>query len=303
MISDILRIPVLGASAVALRLSPLPRRADFQPDAWPRHPMARAAGGPGEWWELDTSALGLADGTYEYDLCVERPGQAPVVAADPFAEEITRFGGYRGLLRLRSGHRWRVPFDWQGELPPGVRLPANHEMVIYELPMRWVDTSPDAAQRQVGLGTFDKAVFERLAYVQSLGVNAVELLPVQDSPDTLNWGYGTRFFFAPDVDMGEPNDLRLFVKECHRRGIRVLLDVVMNHSRGCLLESLAAEMFYLSGGGEEPAPTGSRATTGAAGSSVTASRVTALSTRETSTTGWRSSGSRSSTSTASASTS
>src|SRR5687768_15371245 len=90
MISDILRIPVLGASAVAVRLSPLPRRGDFQPDAWPRHPMARAAGGPGEWWELDTSALGLADGTYEYDLCVERPGQAPVVAADPFAEEITR---------------------------------------------------------------------------------------------------------------------------------------------------------------------------------------------------------------------
>jgi len=83
-----------------------------------------------------------------------------------------------------------------------VQLPNNNEIVVYELPMRWVDSSPDAIDRQVGLGTFDKALFERLPYLADLGVNAIELLPVQDSPDTLNWGYGTRFFFAPDVDMG-----------------------------------------------------------------------------------------------------
>jgi 1,4-alpha-glucan branching enzyme len=79
-------------------------------------------------------------------------------------------------------------------------------MVIYELPMRWVDAGEDGQSRQVGLGTFEKALFERLwdaaSSIRALGVNCIELLPVQDSPDTLNWGYGTRFFFAPDYDMG-----------------------------------------------------------------------------------------------------
>jgi 1,4-alpha-glucan branching enzyme len=102
------------------------------------------------------------------------------------------------------------------------------------------------------LGTFDKAIFERFEYFKDLGVNAIELLPIQDSPDTLNWGYGTRFFFAPDLDMGEPFDLKLFIKRCHQNSIRVILDVVMNHSRGCPLEQLAFDWFYLRSGAEEP---------------------------------------------------
>jgi len=253
---DILRIPVVGASAVSMRVSPLPRTGDFRPDSWPAPPLARAAPGSSEWWQIDLAKLNLADGVYEYDFRIDRAGQAPVFVADPYAEELTRFGGYRGVLRMAGGHRRRLPFDWQGEIPAGVQLPNNNEIVVYELPMRWVDSSPDAVDRQVGLGTFDKALFERLPYLADLGVNAIELLPVQDSPDTLNWGYGTRFFFAPDVDMGDPVDLKLFVKACHTRGIRVILDVVMNHSRGCPLEALAPEMFYLTDARDEPGPDG-----------------------------------------------
>jgi len=248
---DVLRIPVVGAAAVALRFSPLPRTGDFRPDSWPARALTRTADGAGEWWQIDLAQLGLADGAYEYDFRIERPGQAPVVAPDPYAEELTRFGGYRGVFRMANGHRRRTAFDWQGEIPAGGRLPENNEIVLYELPMRWVDSSPDAIEREVGLGTFDKALFERLAYWLDLGINAIELLPVQDSPDTLNWGYGTRFFFAPDIDMGEPVDLKLFVKACHAQGVRVILDVVMNHSRGCPLESLAREMFYLADPAEE----------------------------------------------------
>jgi hypothetical protein len=210
MTPDTIRIPVPGAAAVLMRFSPLPRRGDFQPDTWPVQVLKMAGGVAGEWWQVDLSAVGIPDGVYEYDFRIDRVGQAPLVAPDPYAEEITRFGGYRGVLRMRNGHRYRLPFDWQGELPAGGRLPDNNELVVYELPMRWVDSSSDAVERQVGLGTFDKAIFERLAYLQRLGINAIELLPVQDSTDTLNWGYGTRFFFAPDVDMGEPVDVKLF---------------------------------------------------------------------------------------------
>src|SRR5581483_5496182 len=67
-----------------------------------------------------------------------------------------------------------------------------------------------------------------------------------------NWGYGTRFFFAPDLDMGSPVDLKFFIKQCHRRGIRVILDVVMNHSAvKCPLLALAEDWFYLPPGGDE----------------------------------------------------
>ncbi|PYR88342.1 MAG: hypothetical protein DMF84_28520, partial [Acidobacteria bacterium] len=127
------------------------------------------------------------------------------------------------------------------------------------LPMRWIDAGEDGLNRQVGLGTFDKAIFERLDQtIVPLGVNCIELLPVQDSPDTLNWGYGTRFFFAPDIDMGEAFDLKLFVLRCHQRGIRVIMDLVMNHAKKCPLRDLAFDSFFLRDGNEEPGPDGPR---------------------------------------------
>ena len=135
-------------------------------------------------------------------------------------------------------------FAWTDEIPLNKPLPQNNQLVIYELPMRWVDAPADAAARQVDLGTFDKAIFEHLDYIEQLGCNAIELLPIQDSTDTLNWGYGTRFFYAPDFDMGEPFDLKFLIKSCHRRGIRVILDVVMNHARACPLRDLAHDWYF-----------------------------------------------------------
>ncbi len=83
-----------------------------------------------------------------------------------------------------------------------MNLPQNNELVIYELPVRWVDAPDDAKARQVGLGTFEKMVFGHLEYIKGLGCNSIELLPIQDSRDSLNWGYGTRFFYAPDWSGG-----------------------------------------------------------------------------------------------------
>jgi 1,4-alpha-glucan branching enzyme len=250
---SLLRIPVPDATEVWLRLSRLPRERDFRSDQWPHHPLASTNDG---WWEIDVTALGLTDGDYEYEFVVERGGQAAHSVPDPYAEVITRFSGYRGVLQIREARRARPEFVWEPELPPA-GLPNNNQIVIYELPLRWVDAGEDGLNRQVGLGTFDKAIFELLDQrMVPLGINCIELLPVQDSPDTLNWGYGTRFFFAPDFDMGEPFDLRLFVRECHRRGIRVFMDLVMNHARKCPLRDLAFDWFFLRSGNEEPDPSG-----------------------------------------------
>ena len=248
-----LRIPVLDATRVWLRCSRLPREGDFRSAAWPHHPFIHTGG---NWWECDLANLSLADGSYEDEFVVERFGQQPITVADPYAEEITRLSGYRSVFQIRGSQRIRLPFSWADELP-AAGLPQNNQLVIYEMPMRWVDAGEDGLNRQVGLGTFDKAIFERLEQTMiPLGINCIELLPVQDSPDTLNWGYGTRFFFAPDFDMGEAFDLKLFVRQCHQHGIRVIMDVVMNHAKKCPLRDLAFDWFFLRNGNEEPDPNG-----------------------------------------------
>jgi 1,4-alpha-glucan branching enzyme len=236
-----LRIPAPDAARVEVRFASLLDRDKFDRPTWRHVPMSRLSGRQG-WWTLSVAGLGVPDGDYEYEFILDGDDAAPV--ADPFANEIVRFDGYRGLLRIRGGGRSSLPFDWSDELPAGVRLPDNNEIVIYEMPLRWM-ASAGADFRQVDLGTFDDAIFQRLGDLTDLGVNAIELLPVQDSPDTLNWGYGTRFFLAPDFDVGGPVDAKLFVKRCHQHGIRVIIDVVMNHANKCPLEQLAADWFFL----------------------------------------------------------
>ena len=231
-----------------MRFHPYPHEDTFDPDSWNFTQLARKDNG---WWILDITACGLADGAYEYEFVVSfppenRPFQKedPLIVPDPFAEELVKFAGYRSLMHIRAGRRVRPSFSWAEEILPNKPLPQNNQLVIYELPLRWIDSPPDAAYRQVDLGTFDKAIFEHLDYIEQLGCNAIELLPVQDSPDTINWGYGTRFFYAPDFDMGTPFDLKFLIKSCHRRGIRVILDVVMNHARGCPLRDLAYDWYF-----------------------------------------------------------
>jgi 1,4-alpha-glucan branching enzyme len=73
---------------------------------------------------------------------------------------------------------------------------------------------------------------DALAYVDhlvTLGVNAVELMPIAEFEDKANWGYGTSHYFAIDEAAGGTDAMRRFVKACHRRGIAVLLDVCYNH--------------------------------------------------------------------------
>jgi 1,4-alpha-glucan branching enzyme len=244
-----LSVPAPDAQRVQIRFSPLPRAGEWRQNLWRHEDLASSHDG---WWRINLDTLGLPDGAWEYEFIAHWNNNTARIAADPYAEEVTRFSGTRGVFHTRNGQRIRIPFSWEDELPAGARLPNNNEMVIYELPMRWVDAGEDGYARQVGLGTFDKATFERLNQtISALKVNCIELLPIQDSQDTLNWGYGTRFFFAPDHDMGEPFDLKLFIKRCHQRGIRVIMDVVMNHARGCPLRDFAFDWFFLHDENEE----------------------------------------------------
>ncbi|MES9922714.1 MAG: hypothetical protein ABW152_01365 [Candidatus Thiodiazotropha endolucinida] len=209
-----IRIPAPAGSQLELRIADILQRDRYNPHGWRRETLTPVSGEPG-WFEVDLNNLGLEDGDYEYKFIKDGAADDPI--ADPYAIHITRFGGYRGIFQIRDGRRWQQPFSWDDEFTPGNELRNNHQLVIYEMPMRWMESAPEKA-RQVGLGTFEKVVFAHLDRLKTLGINAIELLPVQDSPDTLIWGYGSRFFFVPDIDMGLPVELKFFIKLCHRAG-------------------------------------------------------------------------------------
>ncbi|MEW6322899.1 MAG: malto-oligosyltrehalose trehalohydrolase [Acidobacteriota bacterium] len=97
-------------------------------------------------------------------------------------------------------------------------LPPLDRLVVYELHVGTF--TPE--------GTFAAAA-ARLPWLVSLGVTAVELMPVAAFPGRRNWGYDGAALYAPAAAYGSPDDLRRFVDAAHGLGLGVILDVVYNH--------------------------------------------------------------------------
>lgn len=97
----------------------------------------------------------------------------------------------------------------------------KEKMVIYELLIRDF-TSERSLQ----------ALIDTLGYLEYLGVNVIELMPVNEFEGNLSWGYNPSFYFAVDKFYGTANKLKEFIDICHQKGIAVVLDVVFNHSFG-----------------------------------------------------------------------
>lgn len=111
-------------------------------------------------------------------------------------------------------------FEWS-DATLNFKRPSKDNLVIYEL---WVyDFTPERSY---------KGVIDRLDYIENLGVNAIELMPVSEFDGNYNWGYSPNHYFAPDKAYGSADDLKTLIDECHKRGIAVILDMVFNHATG-----------------------------------------------------------------------
>ena len=73
---------------------------------------------------------------------------------------------------------------------------------------------------------------EKLDYLKTLGINAVELMPIQEFDGNESWGYNPNHYFAVDKAYGTSKQYKDFIEACHQRGIAVIIDVVYNHSTG-----------------------------------------------------------------------
>jgi 1,4-alpha-glucan branching enzyme len=102
-------------------------------------------------------------------------------------------------------------YQWQFNHVP---LPQNNQLVIYELHV--------AEFARVGnkAGTF-LSLIKKLDYLQDLGVNAIELMPIMAFGSAQSWGYNPRHACAPEPSYGTPQNFKRLVDACHKRGIQV----------------------------------------------------------------------------------
>jgi len=191
------------------------------------------------------------------------PGIENIICLDPYAKAVTTFNTYfnprRAIIIKEDNYDWEgdewIQMDWR-------------DLIIYEMHIRDMTEhhSSGAEERGTYKGLIEKGKTGGIDYLKSLGVNAVELLPVQEFAnieipfkDSLNgkynswnpyernhWGYMTAAYFAPEAYYSENvrniewnkwsgkeakavNDFKDMVKAFHKEGIAVIMDVVYNH--------------------------------------------------------------------------
>jgi len=131
-------------------------------------------------------------------------------------------------------------YDWEGDKP--LRTPYARS-IIYELHVGGFTKNPNSGLGDDKRGTY-AGIIEKIPYLTSLGITAVEFLPVQQFDDQNAshglkdyWGYSPISFFAPhnryssrQDPLGPVFEFREMVKALHKAGIEVILDVVFNHT-------------------------------------------------------------------------
>lgn len=136
-------------------------------------------------------------------------------------------------------------FDWQGDRPLNYRL---KDCILYETHLKGFTANSNSEVKHPG--TY-RGMIEKIPYLKQLGITSVELLPIQEFDEYENanknprtgerlknhWGYSTISFFAPKASYaadrtpgGAVREFKEMVREMHKNGIEVILDIVFNHT-------------------------------------------------------------------------
>lgn len=172
---------------------------------------------------------------------------------DPCAKAFTEGSIFKNVTREKVCPTDKMPkcvviddyYDWEDDRHPNIPL---DQSFIYETHVKGFTASPSSGVSKPG--TFS-GLTEKIPYLQSLGITAIELLPVQEFDENENsninprtgerlknfWGYSTIGFFAPKTSYssdkspgGAVKEFKDMIKAFHRAGIEVILDVVFNHT-------------------------------------------------------------------------
>ncbi|MCK4663652.1 MAG: T9SS type A sorting domain-containing protein [Bacteroidales bacterium] len=145
--------------------------------------------------------------------------------SDPWMDKYISESIYPGLIDYPEGKTTEIASVFQTAQEPyawevvDFEPPDIENLVIYELLIRDFTSNSDY-----------KTVKDTLNYLKNLGISAIELMPVNEFEGNDSWGYNPSFYFAPDKAYGTKNDLKELIDECHKLGMAVIIDLVLNHS-------------------------------------------------------------------------
>lgn len=168
-----------------------------------------------------------SEGTYLYRFRLLKNQQVIVPAfADPFARK-TGCGTY-------SAFDYPAPpkFTWTDQK---FQVPSSQDLVVYEM---MVD---DFAHDFAG-------AIQKLPYLESLGINCIELMPVTNIPEPYRWGYMPLSYFAIEERYGGAQGLKQFINACHEKKIAVIHDAVYSHMH----EEFCYKKVYWEAGEDNP---------------------------------------------------
>ena len=184
-------------------------------------------GSQGCWWiTLDGFD---ADKEYRFQYRLGNNSGTDTYVSDPYTEIVydqwndQYIAGVpafpEGAKQLVSAFQINKPeYAWKHK---DFKVEDKNDLVIYEMLFRDFTTSQDI-----------EGAMAQLDYIENLGVNAIELMPVQEFDGNLSWGYNPNHWFALDKYYGTREEYKDFIDECHARGIAVIIDVVYNHATG-----------------------------------------------------------------------
>lgn len=158
-------------------------------------------------------AVRLADAYCEKIL---DPDNDPYIPSSTYPEKKEYPQGAVGIASV-----FKIQKDEYGWQVNNFSRPDKDKLLIYELHLRDFTEPGDL-----------NGAMQKLAYLKTLGINAIELMPVQEFDGNDSWGYNPCFYFAMDKAYGTPAMYKQFIDACHKEGIAVILDVVYNHATG-----------------------------------------------------------------------
>jgi Alpha amylase, catalytic domain/Secretion system C-terminal sorting domain len=220
--------------------------------AWeldPKYFMNRSLDSMTYWVELDSLDPNIE---YRFQYQIENEMRVAEIYSekilDPWNDSGIGPDRYPGLIPYPNGKTTEpvsvfqiVEQEYQWDPSINYQKPDKKKLFIYETLVR------DFTSRQ----DF-RTIKDTLDYLEKLGINAIELMPINEFEGNESWGYNPSFYFAPDKYYGPKDSLKALVEECHRRGIAVLLDMVLNQSFG---QSPMVRMYFDAAAGQWGQPT------------------------------------------------
>lgn len=181
------------------------------------------------WWVTLTGLEAGKEYPYQYfidgELWVADPLAEKIL--DPWNDSFISEATYPGLIDYPTGKASGIVSVFQTAQPeyswaiPEFTPPAVEDLVVYELLVRDFVTARNY-----------QTLLDTLSYLKTLGINAIEFMPIMEFENNESWGYNPSFFIALDKYYGTREAFKIFVDSCHANGIAVILDIAMNHAFG-----------------------------------------------------------------------